>query len=161
MDIIAISETSGKEDFGFLPNVEIEGYGNYHTASSRGGGAIYVNKGFNSMERFDLKINNVEFESSLIEIINKNIVKILLLAAYTDNITIHNNFIEFFQYLEGCLGRLAKENKEFYICGDFNFDLVKIDTDNFIENDFNLLCWYDFLPRILHPTRLTANSATW
>ena len=39
----------------------------------------------------------------------------------------HNNFDEFYKYFEMCLGSLAKENKEVYICGDFNLDLLKID----------------------------------
>ena len=42
----------------------------------------------------------------------------------------HNNHVEFFQYLDGCLDKLAKENKELYLCGDFNFDLLKIGTDS-------------------------------
>ena len=42
----------------------------------------------------------------------------------------HDNFEEFFQYLERCLGKLAKENEEMYICGDLNLDLLKIDTDH-------------------------------
>ena len=29
----------------------------------------------------------------------------------------HNDFDEFFKYLESCLSILAKENKEVYICG--------------------------------------------
>ena len=44
MDIVAITETSEKEDLGFLNNIEIEGYEFYQTASkkSKGGTAIYV-----------------------------------------------------------------------------------------------------------------------
>ena len=33
MNILAISETSEKEEIGFLTNVEIEGYDLFHTAS--------------------------------------------------------------------------------------------------------------------------------
>ena len=40
----------------------------------------------------------------------------------------HNNLEKCFKYLEMCLVTLAKENKEVYICGDFNLDLLKIDT---------------------------------
>ena len=51
MDIIAISETSEKEDLAFLSNVEIEGYDDFHTAckSSRGT-AIYVMECFNCVK---------------------------------------------------------------------------------------------------------------
>ena len=46
LDIIAITETSEKDETGFLTNVEIEGYDLYHTPtlSAKGGSAIYVNK---------------------------------------------------------------------------------------------------------------------
>ena len=57
------------------------------------------------------------------------------------------------------MAKLVKENKELYICGDFNFNLLKIDTDHFSQKMFNL-CWYGFLPHILQPTRVTGNTAT-
>ena len=52
MDVIAITETSEKEDIGFLNNVEIEGYDIYQTASetTKGGTAIYVDKRFDTVE---------------------------------------------------------------------------------------------------------------
>ena len=46
------------------------------------------------------------------------------------------------------------------MCGDFNFDLLQIDTDNFTQYFFNLLCSYGLLPHILQPTRVTENTAT-
>ena len=73
LDIVAITETSEKEEIGFLTNTDIEGYDFYHTSSktSKGGTAIYVNKRFNTLERCDLNINKGEFESTWIEIKNK------------------------------------------------------------------------------------------
>ena len=68
----------------------------------------------------------------------------------------HNNH----QYLESCFGKLAKENNEIYICGDFNYDLIKMETGHTIQNFFNLLCSYGFLPHIIQPTRLTENTTT-
>ena len=70
MDILAISETSEKEEIVFLTNMEIEGYDLFHTAPkiSKGGTSIYANKDFESVECTDLKINNPEFESTWIEI---------------------------------------------------------------------------------------------
>ena len=74
MDILALTETSEKEDTGFLINVEIAGYEKFHTASktTKGGTAIYVNKNYNTIERNGLNANNAEFESTWIEIKNKN-----------------------------------------------------------------------------------------
>ena len=58
------------------------------------------------------------------------------------------------------MATLANENKEVYICGDFNLDLLNIDTDHFTQYFFNLLCSYGMLPLVLQPTRVTENTAT-
>ena len=102
--------------------MEIEGYEKYHTTakSSKGGTAIYVYKNFDTIERYDLNINNFVFETTWVEIKNGDIYP-------------HNNFEEFHKYVEMCLASLVKENKEVYICGDFNLDLLKIDTDQFSQ----------------------------
>ena len=159
MDVIAITETSEKEDIGFLNNVEIEGYDIYQTASktTKGGTAIYVDKRFDTVERCDLHTNNVEFETTWIEIKNKFSKNIVCRSVHRHP---HNNFVEFFQYLELCLTSLAKENKEIYMCGNFNFDLLKTDTDQNTQHFFNLLCSYGLLPHILQPTRVTVNTAS-
>ena len=68
-----------------------------------------------------------------IEIKNTRSKNIVIASIYRHP---HNNFNEFFQYLESCLLQVMKENKELYICGDFNFDLLKIDTDHYILNIF-------------------------
>ena len=159
MDILALTETSEKEDTGFSINVEIAEYEKFHTASktAKGGTAIYVNKNYNTIEHNDLNANNAEFESTWTEIKNKNSKNIICGNVYRHP---HYNFDEFFKYLESCLSTIAKENKEVYICGDFNFDLLKIDTDYFTQHFFNLLCSYGLLPLILQPTRVTESSAT-
>ena len=159
MDILAITETSEKEDTGFLSNIEIEGFDIYHTSTktSKGGTAIYVNKRYDSIERCDLNTEDVEFETTWIEIKNKRSKNIVCGNVYRHP---HNNCEDFFHYLEECPTNLAKENKEVYICEDFNFDLLKVDTDNFTQYFFNLLCSYGFLPHILQPTRVTEHTAT-
>ena len=137
LDLLAITETSEKEDTGFLNNVEIEGYEKYHTPSktSKGGTAIYVNKDFDTISRTELNINNVEFESTWIEIKNKTSKNIVCGTLYRHP---HYNFDVFFKYLESCLSTLAKENKEIYISGDFNFNLLQIDSDHFTQ--YFLIC---------------------
>ena len=84
--------------------------------------------------------------------------RILYVVMFID---IHTIIVRiFFNYLEECLTNLTKKNKEVYICGDFNFDLLKVDTDNITQYFFNLLCSYGFLPHILQPTRVTEHTAT-
>ena len=65
---------------------------------------------------------------------------------------------EFLPYLEKCLKIITKENKEVYICGDFNIDLLKIETLNSNQEYYNLLCSYGFLSQIIQPTRGVVNQ---
>ena len=37
---------------------------------------------------------------------------------------------KFLGYLELCLSKLSNKNKEVYLCGDFNSDLLKLDGVN-------------------------------
>ena len=46
-----------------------------------------------------------------------------------------------------------------YICGDFNIDLLKIETLNSNQEYYNLLCSYVFLPQIIQPTRMVVNQS--
>ena len=78
--------------------------------------------------------NSIECESTWIEIKNNRSKNIVIASIYRHP----HNFNEFFQYLENCLVKVVKENKELYICGDFNFDLLKIDSDYNTQHFFNL-----------------------
>ena len=131
MDIVAITETSQKSNENFIKNVTIEAYDIYSTGShsARGGMAIYVNNNFNSFERNNLKIYNDEFESVWIAI-NKGNKNIICGCLYRHP---RNNSKDFLSYLEKCLLKLSKENKEVYICGDFNFDLLKLENNHICQ----------------------------
>ena len=74
MDIIAITETSQKNDDFFTTNVSMNGYKEFYTPSnsSKGGTALYVKEKYEIFERIDLKIQNDFLESVWIEVKNKN-----------------------------------------------------------------------------------------
>ena len=131
----------------------------FHTASnsSKGGTAIYASKKFDMIERLELNSNSPEYESTWIEIKNKRSRNIVIASIYRHP---HNNFKDFFEYLEKCLNVIAQKNKELYICGDFNFDLLKIDSDHVTQHFFNLFCSFGLLPHVLQPSRVTDNTAT-
>ena len=88
LDILALTETSGNADTGFLTNVEIVGYENFPTATktSKGGTAIYVNKNYVTIERSDLNINNAEFELTWIEVKNKHSKNIMCECIQTSSL---------------------------------------------------------------------------
>ena len=118
---------------------------------------MYVNENVNSIERIDLNILHDEFEGTWVEIKNKHSKNIICGCIYRHP---HNNFKEFFQNLEMCLSKLNKENKEIFLAGDFNFDLLKTETDTNTQNFYDLMCSYGTLPQIIQPTRVTPNTAT-
>ena len=46
---------------------------------------------------------------------------------------------KFMKYLENSLKKLHKEDKEIYLCGDFNIDLLKLETISVYQEYYNLL----------------------
>ena len=131
IDIIAITETSQQaNNINFKTNVKLEGYEIYSTPTntSKGGVVIYTKSKFDVLERLDLNIVNDHYESNWIEIKNKNSKNVIVASIYRhphDTLDVYNSFLE---YLETTLINLNKENKEIYLCGDFNSDILKIDT---------------------------------
>ncbi len=71
-----------------------------------------LTKNFATIERLDLNINYLEYESMWIEIKNKTSKNIIIASIYRHP---HNNFTEFFQYHENCSSVVVSENKELYI----------------------------------------------
>ena len=62
--------------------------------------------------------------------------------------------------MEETLSKISTEEKEIYICGDFNIDLLKMDSNKNYKYFYDLMCSYGFSPKIIQPTRVTTNSAT-
>ena len=63
-------------------------------------------------------------------------------------------------YLENLLKKLDKEKKLSYLTGDFNMDLLQIDTENKICDYYDILTSHLFVPHITLPTRITSKSKT-
>ena len=125
MDIIGITETSEQNDTSFISNVSLPGYTLFHTPTNtrNGGTALYVKSIYNPFERFDLKTQVDMFEGVWIEISNKNSKNVLCGCIYR-----HPNYdlTDFFVYMENVLKKAANEDKDVYVCDDFNIDLLKI-----------------------------------
>ena len=157
MDIIALTETSENNEHSFLKNVKIEGYDLHKTPtlSSKGGVAIYVNSGFKAHERTDLTIQTKDYESIWIEIKNNKSKNIVCGCIYR-----HPRYYQadFWDYLDSTLHKLTKEGKEIYLCGDFNIDFLKTDTDKTSTDFYALLSSNGLLPYIIHPSRVVENN---
>ena len=69
-----------------------------------------------------------------------------------------DHFNENFWY--ALMDKISSENKISYLSGDFNIDLLKIETDDNIQNYYNALTANLFVPHITLPTRITSHSQT-
>ncbi len=159
-DIIALSETwnpSYKKD-NFLPG-SLPGYKKYNGTegtSLKGGCGFFVKETLRTFDRHDLSEsfsdNNNEFQSKWIEITIPKTSNILIAVYYRHPKKTSNSV--FNEHLQVTLEKVKKENKEVFIAGDFNYDLLKF-SDNKLIDDFLSDMFVNFLqPCIPEPTRI-------
>ena len=113
---ICISETSQLNDTNFDNNVDYSIF-TTETLTAKGGVAIYIKDNLETVEREELKIKCLEYETVWIEIKNKKGKNIAIGCIYRHPHM--SNMDDFNQYMD----KINKENKEVYLAGDFNIDL--------------------------------------
>nr|XP_054755525.1 uncharacterized protein LOC129261488 [Lytechinus pictus] len=156
--VIGVSETW------FTPSTEvamfdIPGYSLVQVCRSnkKGGGvACYVREGLDYKLRNDLSTANTYYESVFIELNNankKSIVGCVYRAPGNDIRSFTDDFDQEMQIL-------SKENKDIYIMGDFNINLLNADTDEKVRDFNNFMCSFGLFSLITKPTRITSSSAT-
>ena len=152
-DIIAITETSQKkQNEEFFTDINLDGYTLYSTPTntSKAGTINYTKINMTSLKGMistyvTIFMNQFVLKSEI------EVVKILFVVISTDTqMTIFRH--QFLDYLESCLSKVSNENKEVYLCGDFNSDLLKLDKVNNYKRFYELMCRYGFLPQILQST---------
>lgn len=122
-----------------------------------GGVGIYIKHGIEYDIREDLIIrNHNEVQAITIEIIKESNKNTLITVIYKPP---DINLEAFNQELSQFLGILTKENKDIFLMGDFNINLLNTNhtgTNNFL----NTLYSFNLYPTIFRPTRVTSRSAT-
>ena len=96
-------------------------------------------------------------ESTFREIINKEGKNIIIGCIYRHP---SMNLEEFNDKTSEMLEKVRKENKQIYLMGDFNIDLLKIESDTNIAMFFDNITSNFFVPHITLPTRITPKSKT-
>ena len=160
IDVICISETSQRENVDFMANIHLDGYNKPFSQGSKtakGGVAIYTKSNISAFSRDDLNKIDKSFETVWIEIQIDGSKNIVIGCAYKHP---HGNIDDFTDYLTKCLAKINKSNKECYLTGDFNIDLLKYDSHNQSAEFINSLTALSFLPTILQPSRITDHSFT-
>ena len=66
----------------------------------------------------------------------------------------------FYDELSALLNQLNKSDREIYILGDYNIDLLKYDNHSLTTDFVNAMFSMSFIPLVNRPTRVTDSSAT-
>src|ERR1700733_12446075 len=158
--VITLTETWTTED-----NEDLLNYPGYKTfAKSRiggkdggGGVAVLVNESLQCKLCDQLPINMSSFEAIFIHITGPNSGPLLIGSLYRPP---DGNLELFHSELEKILNVVDKIKGTAYICGDYNLNLLNLDTHKQTEDFFNLMSTFLFRPLIQAPTRITSSSST-
>ena len=162
-DIIGITESKIKKGFTPAFDIKLKGYNEYSTPteSDKGGVLLYISDHLYSIPRKDLDsaiYKPYVLESKFREIINPRKKNIIVGCIYRHPSMDLNEFNE--NYLHPLLEKLSVTNKNIFLLGDFNADLLKSDIESNISDFLDILTSNMFIPHIIYPTRITPNSKT-
>ena len=161
--VVCLQETwtSEKDDVSLfhLPNYKLFHKGK--TRSSHGGLFMYVHGRFKATQL------NMTFTSTMWE---SQCVKITQSQPYTKQHIIGNiyrppfegsdDFDLFLQEFNDFVNIMSSYGHSSYICGDFNINLLKINTKPHYNNFFKNMLSAGFFPKITLPTRICDTSST-
>ena len=158
-DVVGVSETWDSIKNPVSTNVNISGYSFFSTKSKsqNGGVGLYIKTGLGPVPRPDLNASTDHYETVWVEIENTKDKNILICCAYR-----HPSYDPeiFTDYMQDLLSNSSVTNKQVYILGDFNIDLLNYDSHISTGNFVILFLSQHFLPYIVHPTRVSDQSAT-
>ena len=115
-----------------------------HYASSHGGLVIYLNEKWNYNIKTDDTVSKL-WERQFIEICDPNKKR--------------DNLANFLSEFSATLIEYNTRGHNTYMCGDYNVDLLKINSVQFNENYFDNIISSGYVPTITLPTRLSDNSS--
>lgn len=159
-DLIAITETKLNKNSN-INLVQLPGYHFFHINSltQAGGVALYIKCSINFNVRKDLIFHDKEYESIWIELVHTNnkLSNSIFGVMYRHP---KYNISEFTDSLSDFLQKTSSENKNIFITGDINIDLLKIDSNHNIQNYSDMLSTHSCANAIELPTRITDTSET-
>lgn len=159
--VIALTETWLKETTAELYCNEGYNIENQYRKTQLGGGvSLLIKNGIEYVKRQDLSTMSSNLESLFVEIYNlhdnsaKHVVIGVIYRPPNTEVAI------FLNELNQILSSLKLENKLTYLTGDFNINLLNVDSHIPTEEFLELMYSFSFFPMINRPTRVTNLSAT-
>ena len=157
-DILSFTESWLNETTKNL--IKLNGYHALHTLRpvNRGGGvSIYIKNFMNSKKIESCSLSLPYFESLFIELNHRN-KKILIATIYRPPNSNNTSFIE--KLTEVLTTNNINSYDEYILLGDFNYNLLELETNNAVINFLTTVNTFSLLPIITKPTRITDASAT-
>ena len=156
-DIMSISESWLSDDI--VKDYCVPGYTLVfnNRQNMRGGGvAIYIKNKFKFSNRNDLDVNNKLVISKFVELQIANNKNIIVGCIYRTPSRDTNSYFNYFDHLSDIL--ITEHNKLQIIMGDFNFDLLKLNSEIGVSDFLNHMTSLSLYPIISTPTRITSNT---
>ena len=160
--VIGLSETWLKET-----NCDLYGMKGYVTehkcrqGKSGGGVCLYVKDNVNYKRRCDLEsaFNTLTVECVFIEIHGRQFgtKPIIIGEIYRPP---GGSVDDFNECMNTCLSSVNKEGKLCYLLGDYNINLINVNSHNPTADLIDIMFSQAFVPLINRPTRVTANTST-
>ena len=142
-----------------LPDYQLISKGKY--CSNHGGLLIYVHNDY-YCEPITIKEDTIGWKNLFVKVKHKstgskaNIIGNI----YRVPKELLSDFHLFQEEFDEALELLRTIRSPIYLCGDYNIDLLKINTKDHYNTFYNNLTDAGYLPRISLPTRITNHSAT-
>ena len=130
---------------------------NNRSKKSGGGVALYLSNCFEFTVLYELNFMNEFIESLFVEISIPQSKNIIVGIIYRPP---NSNSNDVLSCLTTLLSNIDFVNKDVFVMGDFNIDLLKHASNNSSHEFIELLLSASFLPLISKPTRVSNHSAT-
>ena len=129
--------------------------------SRHGGLAIYIHENY-SFKQVEMIDNSSLFENLCVELKckNANLDKYLVCNVYRPPMGVADNLTDFINTFHLWTNDIFNKSKKSYICGDFNINLLQIQTNDCYSQFYDNMMSVGFIPNITLPTRISETAAT-
>ena len=129
--------------------------------SAHGGLIIYIHDSF-QYKQIDIIDDSPYFENICIEVWNKyaHFDKFLICDIYKPPSGTTEHLVDFTNKFTQWAAAINEKSKKSYLCGDFNINLLQIQTNQHFNQFYDSLTSTGFIPKITLPTRISETSAT-
>ncbi len=145
---------------------EIEGYtlipqGYSKLTSHKGGLLIYLNNKYNYTKKQTLDSFS-NWEGQVIQVKKGNFLAkpVILGNIYRRPLETIKDYQEFIEQIKPVLKKIDSSNSDVAICGDFNVDLLEINSKSAVSDVFDMFTEYSLFPKITLPTRFSRKRGT-